>query len=136
MICEDREPRSMQVEAMDQASVPEFKRPGGNGLDSSDAKAWLQEGEGQEAAARSMGSVAAAEAANPGGQALDVATCRVDGADRKSPRIGASHGLRRRDVPQGGPGQVAGGLRESAAGCGCQAVRPRLRALGERPGDR
>ncbi|MBD4616919.1 hypothetical protein [Xanthomonas citri] len=54
MICEDREPRSVQVEAMDQASVPEFKRPGGNGLDSSDAKAWLQEGEGQEAAARSI----------------------------------------------------------------------------------
>ncbi|WP_234401044.1 MULTISPECIES: hypothetical protein [Xanthomonas] len=38
---------------MDQASSLEFRRPGKKGLDSSDAKAWMQEGEGQEATARS-----------------------------------------------------------------------------------
>lgn len=39
---------------MDQASSLEFRRPGRKGLDSSDANAWMQEGEGQEATARSI----------------------------------------------------------------------------------
>ncbi|WP_372168204.1 hypothetical protein [Xanthomonas axonopodis] len=39
---------------MDQSSALEFRRPGKKGLDSSDANAWMQEGEGQEATARSI----------------------------------------------------------------------------------
>ncbi len=39
---------------MDQAFSLGFRRPIGKGLDSSDANAWMQEGEGQEATARSI----------------------------------------------------------------------------------
>ncbi|WP_372380898.1 hypothetical protein [Xanthomonas sp. NCPPB 1754] len=45
---------AIQVETMDQSSALEFRRTVGKGLDSSDANAWMQEGEGQEATARSI----------------------------------------------------------------------------------
>ncbi|MBO9831238.1 hypothetical protein J7425_14640 [Xanthomonas phaseoli pv. dieffenbachiae] len=54
MICEDRWSRIVQVETMDEASAPEFSRLVRSGVDSGDAKAWMQEGDGQAATARSI----------------------------------------------------------------------------------